>query len=168
MKTKSPISQLSSRHCSFLAPFAVASEISPGKVQANSFARFTIEVPTERKVPTVKLEVKLPTGVTDVTGGDEAWLEEHESGRSRHVVGGQDPTGPFRQVRVHGTRAGRARRGARLPSAPDLRARELVSAGSSGRGSDTPAPRVTVAQERRGEAPTATVTLDEAWRHEHR
>jgi uncharacterized protein YcnI len=50
-----------------LAPAAAAHvEISPAKVAADSFAHLTIEVPTERNVPTVKLEVKLPPGLGDV------------------------------------------------------------------------------------------------------
>lgn len=51
----------------FLAPVASAHvEISPVKVAPDSVARLTIEVPTERNVPTVKLEVKLPSGITAI------------------------------------------------------------------------------------------------------
>jgi uncharacterized protein YcnI len=51
----------------FLAPAAAAHvTLSPGKVPADSFQRFSFQVPVELNSPTTKVAVKLPLGITSV------------------------------------------------------------------------------------------------------
>jgi uncharacterized protein YcnI len=51
-----------------LAPSAAAHvTLNPDAVPADSFSRFAIRVPTERGVPTVKLTVRIPEGLTFVS-----------------------------------------------------------------------------------------------------
>jgi uncharacterized protein YcnI len=51
----------------FLAPAAAAHvTLHPDKVPADSFQRFSFQVPVELNSPTTKVEVKLPVGITSV------------------------------------------------------------------------------------------------------
>jgi uncharacterized protein YcnI len=51
-----------------LAPSAAAHvTVNPDAVPADSFSRFVVRVPTERGVPTVKLTVQIPEGLTFVS-----------------------------------------------------------------------------------------------------
>jgi uncharacterized protein len=51
----------------FLAPAAVAHvTLHPDKVPADSFQRFSFQVPVELNSPTTKVEVQLPVGITSV------------------------------------------------------------------------------------------------------
>lgn len=132
-------------------------EITPEKVKADSVARLTIEVPTELKVPTVKLEVKLPPGLTPVRPVAKAgWKSTNRNGVLTWF-GGQIPSGRS------GTFVFRAHM-------PDTPGKELVfpavqtyANGEVVRwidapGSQTPAPRINLEA-----APvhTFTVTLDD-------
>jgi uncharacterized protein YcnI len=65
-----------------LAPAAAAHvEISPSRVAADSVARFMIEIPAERNVPTVKIEVKLPSGLGSVRlAARPGWKSTNRSG----------------------------------------------------------------------------------------
>jgi uncharacterized protein YcnI len=65
-----------------LAPVAAAHvEISPDKVPVNSDALLTFQVPTELKVPTVKLEIKLPPGLSEVTvQAKPGWTSSNKNG----------------------------------------------------------------------------------------
>ena len=51
-----------------LAPAAAAHvEVTPDSVPADSDAVLAFRVPTEKNIPTVKLEIKLPAGLTELT-----------------------------------------------------------------------------------------------------
>jgi uncharacterized protein YcnI len=65
-----------------LAPVAGAHvEISPDKVPVDSDALLTIQVPNERNVPTVKLEIKLPAGLSEVTvQAKPGWTSSNKNG----------------------------------------------------------------------------------------
>jgi uncharacterized protein YcnI len=79
-----------------LAPVATAHvEISPEKVQADSFARLSIRVPTERNVPTVKLEVKLPPGLDEVSVQTKPGWKSSNNGGLVTWSGGKIGPGEF-------------------------------------------------------------------------
>jgi uncharacterized protein YcnI len=127
-----------------LAPVAAAHvEISPDKVPANSDALLTIQVPTERNVPTVKLEIKLPPGLQEVTvQAKPGWTSSNQKG----VVtwsGGKIAPGQFDEFGV-------------ITHVPNTPGKEFVFPAlqtyANGKvvrwigtpSSDTPAPRVTL------------------------
>ena len=76
-----------------LAPIASAHvEISPNKVPVNSDALLTLQVPTELKVPTVKLEVKLPAGLQEVAvQAKPGWTSSNKNGVVTWSGGKIDP-----------------------------------------------------------------------------
>jgi uncharacterized protein YcnI len=140
-----------------LAPTAAAHvEITPETVPPDSVARFTIEVPTERKVPTVKVEVKLPQGLTDVGVATKPGWGASNRGGVISWSGGRIPPGQSAKFSF-------------TAHVPDTPGKELVFPAIQtyasgpverwifGPNSDTPAPRVMVEAATTTTAPTLTV-----------
>lgn len=143
-----------------LAPAAAAHvEISPDKVQAGAAARFTIEVPTERKVPTIKIEVKLPSGLEGVMPeAKPGWKVMNRGGvltwSGGKIGPGRSDTFRFKAAYVPGTPG----RELVFPTIQTY-ATGPVERWIFGPGSETRAPRVMVEG---GLIGTATETLDKS------
>jgi uncharacterized protein YcnI len=142
----------------FLAPVASAHvEISPAKVAPDSVARLTIDVPTERNVPTVKLEMKIAPGVTQVTLPTKpGWRITNQGGviiwSGGQIAPGKSDTFVFK---------------AHMPNAPgkvllfpaiQTYAKGPVVRWIGAETSDTPSPRVTL--EGSGVQTIGTITLN--------
>ena len=146
----------------FVPVAAAHVEISPVKVQPGSVARLTIEVPTERNVPTVKLEVKLASGVSEVKVAPKpGWTSSNQGG----VItwsGGKIPPGQSSKFVFT----------AHMPDAPgEVLLFPAIQTYSKGpvvhwigtEASDTPAPRVVLDGARA--IPIGTVTLNSGGGH---
>lgn len=139
-----------------LAPGAAAHvEITPAKVRPGSTARLTIEVPAELKVPTVKIEVKLPPGLAGVQpAAKPGWKSTNRSGVMTWF-GGKIPPGQSETFVFS----------AHVPDTPGTElvfpavqtyANGAVVHWIGARGSQTPAPRVTLEG-----APIHSFTVDD-------
>jgi len=147
-----------------LAPVAAAHvEISPNKVTPDSVARFTIEVPTERNAPTVKLEVKLPPGLESVRLATKPGWRSTNRGGVVTWSGGEIP--PDHSDKFVFT--------AHVPNTPGKEllfpaiqtyAKGPVVRWIFGPYSETPAPRVMLEA---ATTPIATVTLNNGGRDHH-
>ncbi len=79
-----------------LAPTAMAHvTMNPDKAPADSFSRFSLRVPTEENVPTVKVSIQLPVGLNEVTFQTKPGWKRVRSGRIVTWSGGQIGVGEF-------------------------------------------------------------------------
>jgi uncharacterized protein YcnI len=142
-----------------LAPAAAAHvEVTPDSVPADSDAVLAFRVPTEKKIPTVKLEIQLPAGLADVTFQPKPpWKRTTTMAKKRVTTvtwsGGKIGPGEFDQFLIS----------AHVPNKPGnvlvFPALQTYSDGSTVRwigaeSSDTPAPHLKL----EAAAPTATTT----------
>jgi uncharacterized protein YcnI len=127
-----------------LASIAVAHvEISPKKVPADSFARFTIDVPTERKVPTVQLEVQLPPGLSSVKLRKKPGWKDTIRGGVATWSGGRIPPGHSAKFELKAHVPNTPGKELTFPALQTYADRKVVHwIGSSS--SDTPVPTVTL------------------------
>src|SRR5438876_2017746 len=84
-----------------LAPAAAAHvEVTPESVPADSDAELAFRVPVEKNIPTVKLELQLPAGLTEVTFQPKAGWTRTATKRTVTWSGGQIKPGEFDEFRM--------------------------------------------------------------------
>jgi periplasmic copper chaperone A len=134
--------------------------LNPGNAPADSFSRFTLRVPTEEDVPTVKLSVQLPEGLEEVGFQPKPGWKRTQQGRVVTWSGGQIGVGEFDEfgLSIH------------VPNTPGetltFPATQTYANGKVVRwigapSSDEPAPTLTI-EAPESETPTATATTEAA------
>ena len=141
-----------------IAPAAAAHvEVTPESAPAGSDAELAFRVPTEKNIPTVKLEIKLPAGLTEVTFQPKSGWTRTATKTTVTWSGGQIKPGEFDEFRMI----------AHVPSTPGkvlvFPTLQTYSDGSIVRWigaptSDTPAPRLTLEAAASAVPPTASDT----------
>ena len=127
-----------------LAPAAAAHvEVTPDTVPADSDAELAFRVPVEKSIPTVKVELQLPAGLTEVTFQPKPGWTRTATKQTVTWSGGMIGAGEFDEFRIS----------AHVPNTPGkvllFPALQTYSDGSvvhwiGAESSDTPAPRVTL------------------------